>query len=84
MKPEMGMIVIACLFAWLSGALFTAAMRGASSRNLSTRSDETSYPAWGAEDAGAVNWLRSPNILIQLGLLAAFIVGALLLILFSL
>lgn len=71
--------IAAPLFAWLSGALFWA---GVQPRRPARR--ESAYGRYPSDASGFPGWLRNPRILLQLVLLAVFILGAVALIVLSL
>lgn len=75
-------ITLSTLFAWISGALFAAGVIG---RRVRSRAWDSPRPT-SAYPGGAVGygWTRSPRLLIQVGLLIAFVGAALVLIVLSL
>lgn len=72
-------IVVVCVLAWISGTLFGLSVR----RGRAGRDHERALPA-DEGPLGPWHWLTAPGIVFQLGLLAAFLAGAIMLIVLSL
>ena len=75
---------VVSLLAWISGALFAASFRGGFFRRRTDAMDEHAYPRPPGYALGGWHWIMAPATLVQLGLLAIFLIGAILLIVMSL
>lgn len=79
-------VAIACVLAWMSGALFAASFRGGFFRRGHHQQgrEENRYPEPPAHLLGSWHWILAPATLMQLGLLLALLVGTAVLIVMSL
>jgi hypothetical protein len=77
-------VIIACVFAWISGALFNASFRDGFFEAGSGRDDSSPFAGKRGYPQSTRPWMRSPVLLLQLALLAAFLAACVLLIVVSL
>lgn len=75
-------IILACVFAWISGAFFHACVADGFIESSAERNDGSPF-AEHAYAVGGWQWLRSPALIVQIGLLAAFLAAGVALILVS-
>lgn len=84
-RPDMSLwqVILACVLAWISGAFFSACIRDGFLISARERDEDSPFAAH-AYPLGPMRWLQSPAVLLQLGLLAAFLVATIILIVVNL
>jgi hypothetical protein len=78
------LIALSVACAWVSGALFGAALRADVREPAPAPAPARDRTEWSADYPTTAPWLRSPRILLQLALLAALIIAGVALVVMSL